>query len=237
MKIICANFKMNLLKEDILNYLEIIDNKIPKDRVIFFPNELYINYFKNQNYLVGSQNISYLENGSLTGDTSILSLKEVGINYTLIGHSERREFYNDSKYVNKKIALAIKNNVIPILCVGETKLEHEEKKTIDVIKKELDEALKEQTNLTNDNLIIAYEPIWSIGTSITPSNNSIDTTLLEIKTYIKKQYNLNPKVLYGGSVSLKNIDTLEALKNHDGYLIGTASLDANNFLSLINKVK
>ena len=191
MKIICANFKMNLLKKDILNYLEIIDNKIPKDRVIFFPNELYINYFKNQNYLVGSQNISYLENGSLTGDTSILSLKEIGINYTLIGHSERREFYNDSKYVNKKIALAIKNNVIPILCVGETKLEHEEKKTIDVIKKELDEALKEQTNLTNDNLIIAYEPIWSIGTSITPSNNSIDTTLLEIKTYIKKQYNLN----------------------------------------------
>ena len=79
MKIICANFKMNLLKEDILNYLKIIDNKIPKDRVIFFPNELYINYFKNQNYLVGSQNISYLENGSLTGDTSILSLKEVGL--------------------------------------------------------------------------------------------------------------------------------------------------------------
>ena len=119
MKLICANFKMNLLKKDILNYLDTINGKINLERTIFFPSIPYIEYFNKQNYLVGCQNISFKEFGSLTGDTSILQLKELGAKYTIIGHSERREFFNDSMYISKKIKLALENDLKIVLCIGE----------------------------------------------------------------------------------------------------------------------
>ncbi len=238
MKLICANFKMNLLKNDIINYLNTINEKIPKENVVFFPNELYISYFKDKNYLVGSQNIAHLEHGSLTGETSVLELKEFGISYTIIGHSERREFFNDNKYISKKVELALKNNIKIVLCVGETFEEYNKNQTFEVIKKELNEALSNNINyLNNTNLIIAYEPIWAIGTSKIPTNECIENTISFIKDYLKTEFNLDIKVLYGGSVNNQNIATLEMIKNIDGYLVGGASLDANNFLTLIDNIK
>ena len=181
MKIICANFKMNLLKKDIIDYLNTIKNK-NLENVVFFPNNIYIEEFRKNNYLVGSQDISFQEFGAVTGDTSIFQLKELGINYTLIGHSERREYFNDN------------------------------------------------------NLIIAYEPIWAIGTGIIPTNDILEETIDKIKKYLKEKYNLNLKVLYGGSVKLDNIESLEKISNIDGYLIGGACLDPNNFLNIIDKI-
>ena len=96
MKLICCNFKMNLLKNNIINYLDVISNsKINKDNLIFFPSIPYISYFKENGFNVGSQNISFKEFGSITGDTSISQLKELGIDYTIIGHSERRQYFKD----------------------------------------------------------------------------------------------------------------------------------------------
>ena len=103
MKIICCNFKMNLLHKDIKKYLCCIDKKINNQKVIFFPSIPYIKDFKDNGYIVGSQNISFKEFGSITGDTSILQLKELGISYTIIGHSERRKYFNDDEYISKKI--------------------------------------------------------------------------------------------------------------------------------------
>ena len=111
MKIIGANFKMNFKKDDINNYLEVIKNKFPIDNIIFFPSDLYIESFAKNNYLVGSQNISFQEFGAVTGDTSILQLKELGIKYTLIGHSERRKYFNDDNYIADKMKLALKNDI------------------------------------------------------------------------------------------------------------------------------
>lgn len=237
MKLIVANFKMNLLIKDIHNYLEVIEQKLNKDQVIFCPNNLHIKYFSEKNYLVGSQDISFQEYGAITGDTSINQLKEVGITYTIIGHSERRQYFLDDKYINKKVKLALSKQIKIILCIGENLKVFEENNTFSVLKDQLDNALKDNLNYINEtNLIIAYEPIWSIGTGKIPTNSCLEKTILNIKTYLKETYNLNLKVLYGGSVNLDNIDSLQEVSEIDGYLVGSLSLDPNKFLTLINKI-
>ena len=237
MKLICCNFKMNLLKENIDNYLKIIEKKINKEQTVFFPSIPYITEFKKQGYLVGSQNISFQEFGSITGDTSILQLKELGITYTIIGHSEQRNYFEDEKYISKKIPLALKNNIKVVLCIGES-IKISTGKTKDILKKQLDSALKENLNFMNEkNLIIAYEPIWAIGTGVIPSNQYLEEIISFIKKYVSETYHLNIKILYGGSVKLDNIECLEKLKVIDGYLIGGACLDPDKFLSLISRIK
>ena len=214
MKIICCNFKMNLLKNDIENYIKVIHNYVDKNNLIIFPSIPYINDFKQNGFIVGSQNISFNEFGSITGDTSILQLKEIGITYTIIGHSERRKYFNDDKYIKEKINLAIKNDIKIILCIGES-IKTNEKETYAILKKEIDDAFLHNTNLIKeDNLILAYEPIWAIGSQIIPSNNCLKETISYIKKYILDNYNLNLKVLYGGSVNLDNINSLNTILSH-----------------------
>lgn len=234
MKIIAANFKMNLTKKEIDNYLKEIDNnKI--NNVIFFPSNLYIPYFSKYN--IGSQDISFKEIGSITGDTSIKQYLDFNIKYVLIGHSERRKYFNDSKYISDKVNLALKNNIIPIICVGETEEEYNNNLTKKVLKDELDEALENNITLLNNKIIIAYEPIFSIGTNKVLDIKEIENIVSYIKSYLKNTYLLDIKVLYGGSVNLNNIGNLEKISNLDGYLIGNASLDAKSFLDLISKIK
>lgn len=238
MKLICANFKMNLLRKDIVNYLSFIENKIDKEKVIFFPNNLFLEYFKKDNYLVGSQDISFKDFGAVTGDTSIEQLKELGVDYTLIGHSERRKYFLDDNYINQKMNLALKNDLKIILCIGESLEEKDNNLTNTVLKNQLDEALKNNLGYQLEKkLIIAYEPVWSIGTGIIPNENELKNTIHELKIYLQDTYKLNSLVLYGGSVNLDNISTLETIDNIDGYLIGGACLNPENFLVLIDKIK
>ena len=234
MKIIAANFKMNLTKKEIDNYLKEIDNK-KINNVIFFPSNLYIPYFSKYN--IGSQDISFKEIGSITGDTSIKQYLDFNIKYVLIGHSERRKYFNDSKYISDKVNLALKNNIIPIICVGETEEEYNNNLTKKVLKDELDEALENNITLLNNKIIIAYEPIFSIGTNKVLDIKEIENIVSYIKSYLKNTYLLDIKVLYGVSVNLNNISNLENISNLDGYLIGNASLDAKSFLDLTSKIK
>lgn len=234
MKIIAANFKMNLTKKEIDNYLKEIDNK-KINNVIFFPSNLYIPYFSKYN--IGSQDISFKEIGSITGDTSIKQYLDFNIKYVLIGHSERRKYFNDSKYISDKVNLALKNNIIPIICVGETEEEYNNNLTKKVLKDELDEALENNITLLNNKIIIANEPIFSIGTNKVLDIKEIENIITYIKSYLKNTYLLDIKVLYGGSVNLNNIGNLEKISNLDGYLIGNASLDAKSFLDLTSKIK
>ena len=234
MKIIAANFKMNLTKKEIDNYLKEIDNK-KINNVIFFPSNIYIPYFSKYN--IGSQDISFKELGSITGDTSIKQYLDFNIKYVLIGHSERRKYFNDSKYISDKVNLTLKNNIIPIICVGETEEEYNNNLTKKVLKDELDEALENNITLLNNEIIIAYEPIFSIGTNKVLDIKEIENIVSYIKSYLKNTYLLDIKVLYGGSVNLNNIGNLEKISNLDGYLIGNASLDAKSFLDLTSKIK
>lgn len=233
MKIIAANFKMNLTKTEIDNYLNTIKGKIDKN-VIFFPSNIYLNDFSS--YLTGSQNISFLEKGAVTGDISIIQLLDMNIKYTLIGHSERRLYFNDSNYINSKIRLALLNKITPILCIGENLEEYQNKVTFKKLTEQIDEAFLTNKDILNDSLIVAYEPIWSIGTGNILDNETIVEVINFIKKYILNNYKLNLKVIYGGSVNLTNISNLESL-NLDGYLIGNACLDPNKFLELIRFIK
>ena len=236
MKLICCNFKMNLLEKDIETYLTNIKNNVRKNQVIFFPSIPHIKLFYNKGYLVGSQDISFQEFGSITGDTSILQLKELGITYTIVGHSERRKYFNDDKYISKKINLAFRHNVKVILCIGES-IKSSNIETNLFLKEQIDNALKDIVGPINEeNLIIAYEPVWAIGSGMIPNNNFLEETIAFIKKQILETYHLNLKVLYGGSVKLDNIDSLEKIKNIDGYLIGGASLNPEKFLSLISRI-
>ena len=237
MKLICANFKMNLLENDVLNYLKKINNKINKKNTIFFPSIPYIKLFSNKNYQVGSQDISFLEFGSITGDISVNQLIELGITYTLVGHFERRKYFDDDKYISKKVKLALKKNIKVILCIGES-MKSSDEEIYNFLKDEINEALENNLDLIkNDNLIIAYEPIWSIGSKVIPDNNYLINTISFIKDYIKNTYQKDIKVLYGGSVNLENIDILEKIKKIDGYLIGRTSLNYEDFLALTKKIK
>ena len=231
MKLICLNFKMNLLEKDIINYLNVIDKK-KLDNIVFFPNNIHLSYFKNK-YIIGSQDISFKDFGSITGDTSIHQLKEMGITYTLIGHSERRKYYNDDKYIKDKLKLALQNNIKAILCIGETL--DDKKSNLKEVKLIEQLNILKDLNINDNNLIIAYEPIWSIGTNIIPNNIELLNTILFIKNYLKDTFNLDLKVLYGGSVNLNNIHELEKI-NLDGYLIGSFSLNPNNLIELLDKI-
>ena len=232
MKIIACNLKMNLMPSEINDYIE--GMKAIKDEILLFPTSIYIDNFVKSGFTTGSQDISYAEKGAYTGDTSILQLKELGIKYSIVGHSERRAYYQDDQYVNKKINLCINNDIMPVLCVGETLEQNKNNETNEVIIRELDSAF---TDNNIKSIIIAYEPIWSIGTGLIPSNDFIEEVVNNIKTYIKDKYEIEVSVLYGGSVNADNISTLEEIPNVDGYLIGGSSLKIDSMKKIVSTIR
>lgn len=227
-KIIIANLKMNLSLDEIKNYINVVKDIDPK-RFIVCPTNIYIPYFNNELYGVGLQNISEYNNGAYTGEVSAEQAKSMNIPYTIIGHSERRNIFNETnEIIANKIAVATKNNIKVIFCIGEKIEERESLKTKEV----LVEQLKALQSRENDDIIIAYEPVWAIGTSLIPSNEDIDDAIKTIKEESLKYGLKDVKVLYGGSVNLKNIKLLNETLS-DGFLIGGCSLDPENMLKIV----
>lgn len=224
--IIALNNKCHFNKEEFINYLEELSTINTKNKVILCPTFLNIPLFNNESIDLGAQDVSCTNNGSYTGEISARDLKSFDVKYTIVGHSERRK---NQKETNEEITLKVKellsNDITPILCVGETKEEKGYAK--EVIRKQLENIL----NIENKNrIIIAYEPVWSIGTGILPENNEIEEMITYIKELLPNNY-----VLYGGSVSDENIDNLNSISSIDGYLIGGLSLKVDKLKNLINK--
>ena len=209
MKLVVANLKMNMDYNTTLEYI----NNVNKN-IIVCPTYIYIPYFLNK-VSVGAQDCYIFDSGAYTGYVSPKQLKNVGVEYVIIGHSERR-LIEDNELIYKKVVQAINNNLKVILCVGENLNEDKEKKLYDQLK-----------DYKDMDLIIAYEPIWSIGTGVIPSSEQIDESMKFIKSIVKMS-----KTLYGGSVSIDNIELLNKIDSVDGYLVGGASLDYNK----INKI-
>lgn len=225
MKILAANFKMNLTLNEINEYIDKIKD-IDNKNIVFIPSNIYIPYFLNKKFSVGVQDAYYLDNGAFTGEVSAKQISSLGVNYAIIGHSERRMYFNETNDIlNKKIISCESNGLKVIYCIGETKEERESNKTKEVLLKQLDEGLKGASEV-----IIAYEPRWAIGTNVTPTNEEIE----DIISFIKSKYNY--KVLYGGSTNDKNIASLNSISNVDGFLVGGASLDYDKFKKMIEIV-
>ena len=225
MKILAANFKMNLTLNEINEYIDKIKD-IDNKNIVLIPSNIYIPYFLNKKFSVGVQDAYYLDNGAFTGEVSAKQISSLGVNYAIIGHSERRMYFNETNDIlNKKILSCESNGLKVIYCIGETKEERESNKTKEVLLKQLDEGLKGASEV-----IIAYEPRWAIGTNVTPTNEEIE----DIISFIKSKYNY--KVLYGGSTNDKNIASLNTIFNVDGFLVGGASLDYDKFKKMIEIV-
>lgn len=234
-KIVVGNMKMNLTAEEVSQYLKQINNKIGSKRVVICPSNLYVPYFVGHDYLVGLQNIYYHESGAYTGEVSPVQAASMGISLVILGHSERREYFKETdRLINSKIKDAIKANLKVVLCVGETKEERDMMRTDKVLKKELIGALKDLDADMLKNVIIAYEPIWAIGTGTVPSKKEIEKTIDYIKGIVYQEFLYeNIPVLYGGSVNEKNIESLNQISNVSGFLVGKATIDATKFLHII----
>jgi len=194
----------------------------------------FSNRFKNKKIRISAQNCYHKDNfGAHTGYVSPFMIKKIKIKYIIIGHSECRASGETDKIIQEKLGLALKNNLAVIFCIGENKKEKREKKTLKVLKSQISKALKKRYNFKK--IIIAYEPIWSIGSGKVPLASELKKNIIILKRFVKKKFRLNyePKFLYGGSVDKSSIHSFKSISELDGFLIGGASKSSKNFIDII----
>ena len=192
------------------------------------------------NIKVGAQNVYFEDSGAYTGEISAEMLKNIGIDYCIIGHSERREYFNETdESVNKKAKKLLEKDIIPIICVGEKKEQREKSTYLNLVKNQVVQALNGISENDVIKVIIAYEPIWAIGTGLTATSEQAEEMCKYIRQLITELYNENVgkniRILYGGSVNVKNSQELLNQPNVDGALVGGASLKLD-FIDIINSV-
>lgn len=236
MKLVVGNQKTYLNRNEVLDFIEKTKNG-NCGNVVICPSYIYIDLFLDKSkYLVGSQNVSEKDNGATTGEISAQQLNSMGVSYSIVGHSERRsdQLENSEMFYNK-INKLIENDIIPIFCVGERLEDKESNITKDVVGKQIMEVFDRLNPNYMEKVVIAYEPVWSIGTGKIPTNEDIEDVTYYIKDLIQDKYGKRVSVLYGGSVNKKNVDTLNMLDVVDGYLIGGASTKPDEFLYIMSK--
>jgi triosephosphate isomerase len=193
---------------------------------------------ENTNIKLGAQNLYYEPQGAYTGEVSAQMVKAAGADYAIIGHSERRQFFGDTdELVNKKTRAAIESNLIPVVCIGETEAERDMKKTFLVLDKQVSDGLKGFGLEELNRLVLAYEPVWAIGTGKTASVKQVEEVHRFLRKLLKDKFSdklaKETRILYGGSVKPDNVKDLMSIEDVDGALVGGASLDANTFSRII----
>ena len=239
MRYFIGNWKMfgvpksiNILNK--INSFHSKDKNRNKYRVIVTPPytliESYAKYFKNKKISIGSQNCYQKEQfSSNTAAVSPYMLRSVGAQYTLVGHSDNRGEGDTDSMLKDKVKYALKNNLKVVFCIGENKSEKKNKKTLSVLKRQLSKVLEK--NFNKNNIIVAYEPIWSIGTGKIPTASELKKTTIHIKKVLKNIFKKNsPAVLYGGSVDGSNVEMFKEIKEIDGFLIGGPQNPLKNLL-------
>ncbi|KAF7457605.1 Triosephosphate isomerase [Cryptosporidium felis] len=243
-----GNFKCNGTRESLKNLIDAF-RKVgsSNSEVYLFPTALHISLVKELFggdsregvFKIGSQNISATGSGAFTGEVSCEMLKDMGVDCTLVGHSERRQYYGETdQVVNTKVKRGLENGLKIVLCIGESLSERETGKTNDIIQRQLTEGLKGIDSLSN--LVIAYEPIWAIGTGVVATPEQAQEAHLFIREFISKTYDSQTssdlRIIYGGSVTPENCNELIKCADIDGFLVGGASLKPT-FVEIINSTQ
>jgi len=243
--IIAGNWKMNNTIEEavkLINELKPLVKEATCEVVVCPPTiclETVKKAVEGTNIKVGAQNMHYEESGAFTGETSPVMLKELGVDYVILGHSERRQYFGEADdALNKKMHKAFQHKLIPILCIGETLEERETNITEEVLERQIKLDLNGLTAEQVSNTIIAYEPIWAIGTGKTATSEQAEETISFIRKTLKEMFNEEAsekaRIQYGGSVKPSTIKEQMAKPNIDGGLIGGASLKAEEFAAIVN---
>ena len=242
--IIAGNWKMNKNVNEALELvkeLKVIERNKNVETILCVP---FTNLWQVKSEIegtdikLGAQNMHWEESGAYTGEISPLMLKEIGIDYCIIGHSERRQYFNETdETVNKKVKSALEHNIYPIVCVGETLEEREANKEKEVVKRQVTKALEGIEAKDIEKIVIAYEPIWAIGTGKTASSSDANDMIKFIRETVEEVFGKvseDMRIQYGGSVKPNNVSEIMAESDIDGALVGGASLKAEDFAKLIN---
>ena len=244
-KVIAGNWKMNMLPDEAIRFiseLEPLVKDTENEVVLCVP---YTDLFyalltaQNTNIKIGAQNMHWEENGAYTGEVSGKMLKAIGVEYVIIGHSERRQYFAETdETVNKKLKAAFKYGLKPIVCVGETLEQREAEKAEEIVTTQIEKDLEGLTNEQVQNTIIAYEPIWAIGTGKTATSEDANNMIKTIREKIANIYGQNVSngviIQYGGSVKASNAKELFSMSDIDGGLVGGASLKVEEFSKIVN---
>ena len=244
-KVIAGNWKMNMLPNEAMEYIQVFTELVKDSEnevVLCVPyTDLFYCLMNAQgtNIKIGAQNMHWAENGAYTGEVSAKMLKAIGVEYVIIGHSERRQYFAETdETVNKKLKAAFEYELKPIVCVGETLEERESGKTSEIITSQTRLALEGLTDEQVKNTIVAYEPIWAIGTGKTATSEDANNSIKEIRAEISKIYGNdvaeNVIIQYGGSVKSSNAKELFTTSDIDGGLVGGASLKPDEFSKIVN---
>ena len=231
-KIVVLNHKMSLLYDDVYPYIERIINLNTDANIIVCPSNMYLEAFVNNcSYPVGAQNVHYSEETNHSGEISTSQLKSLGVEYSIIGHSERVKEFNENKsLVNLKLIGALDANIIPILCFGEN-IDEDYKKVIPEL---LEAYLKDIQNI--EFIIFAYEPIYAVGTGTLPSINKIEEVITFTSKYLQDKYNTKPNILYGGSVASTNVKDILSINNLNGILVVASSSNIKEVERIIENI-
>ncbi len=237
MKLIVGNWKMNQTQAQVKAFLEALNSAAKKQEAWVAPQALHLSQALSlsKNVKIGAQNCSEHDSGAYTGENSPAALKDLGASFVLVGHSERRQLFSETNQsCAGKTSKALSHGLAVIYCVGETLAERESGDTLAVVKKQLREGL-ENVAWSGDQLIVAYEPVWAIGTGKVASPAQAQEVHAAIRSELSEMYGEAGKkvrLLYGGSVKPDNVQELMGQKDIDGALVGGASLKANDFLAL-----
>ncbi|WP_432401602.1 triose-phosphate isomerase [Wukongibacter sp. M2B1] len=243
--IIAGNWKMHMTKDVAFEYVSELKEKVKGTdvEVIICPPYTLLSILKEAtkgtNIKIGAQNMYFEEKGAFTGEISPLMLKDLNIDYCIVGHSERRQYFGETdQTVNKKIKAALNHDIKPIVCVGETLEVRKEENTESLLKAQVTEAFKGIDAEDTKNIVIAYEPIWAIGTGETATPEMANSAIAYIRDVIKELYDdtisEEIRIQYGGSVKPANVEELMRQDDIDGALVGGASLEAESFSQIVN---
>lgn len=233
-----ANWKMNQSINEIDSFFEEFNTNDFEGNFIIAPQSIHIpkSLYLSKKAKIASQNISHKDSGAFTGETSPVALKEMKIDYAIIGHSERRSIFNeDDNFINQKVINSLKSSITPILCIGETLEQREAGKTLDIVLSQIKAGLKDIEIKSKDDVILAYEPVWAIGTGKSATSDEAGEVHDEIRKLLKSSYpsfGQDISILYGGSVKPENVVELLSKPNINGALVGGASLKAQSFSKL-----